>query len=108
MRTLRLNDALVKDFRVVKKFDDHHGQTITSLDFDRSGEFVVTAAQDDSMRLYDLRFNASQVILSKKYGCHLARFTNSQNDLLHTSTKENRIPFFLGIFVYEGDGKHSA
>ncbi|KAI9190311.1 hypothetical protein H9P43_001745 [Blastocladiella emersonii ATCC 22665] len=64
---------------------------ITSLHFDDSGQYLVTASEDDSIRIYDCNTATHQrVSFSKKYGCHLARFTHDgPTKVLYASTKES-------------------
>lgn len=46
-----LDDAAVSSMSVAAVFDDYGGK-ITSLDFHRSEDLLVTASRDDSIRLY--------------------------------------------------------
>ncbi|KAI5289651.1 member of Set1p complex, histone methyl transferase [Ascosphaera aggregata] len=61
---------------------------ITALDFDDQGDFLVSSSTDESLQIYNVKEgHISQTILSKKYGCHLPRFTHSSTQLLYASTK---------------------
>ena len=60
----------------------------TSLSFDDSGEFLLTACSDESLQLYNAKEGRHlKTLLSKKYGCHLARFTHHNASIIYASTK---------------------
>ncbi|KAG8907163.1 member of Set1p complex, histone methyl transferase [Tulasnella sp. 403] len=73
---------------------------ITGISFDDFGETVVTAAEDETFRLYNCK-TGKQVpfiqplsysyftLYSKKYGVDLPRFTHKSSNILHASTKED-------------------
>lgn len=62
--------------------------TVTSLDFDDTGEFLLAACSDDSLQLYNAKEGKHiKTLLSQKYGCHLARFTHHSQSILYASTK---------------------
>ncbi|EJU04611.1 WD40 repeat-like protein [Dacryopinax primogenitus] len=64
--------------------------TITSLSFDNTGEFLVTAGEDEAFRLYNCRQGKLvKPFWSKKYGVDLATFTHKSTTILHASTKED-------------------
>ncbi|KNE64715.1 hypothetical protein AMAG_10066 [Allomyces macrogynus ATCC 38327] len=86
----RLNPAMLESFKPAKVFQDN-SKRITSLHFDDSGQYLVTASEDDSLRLYDcVAGKTHKVLHSKKYGVHLARFTHrGPNHVLYASTKES-------------------
>ncbi|KAJ3156655.1 WD repeat-containing protein 82 [Geranomyces michiganensis] len=80
---------LLNQFEIGKVFDDNTA-AITSIDFHASGEVCVTAAADDSLRLYDaVNGTAKTFVWSKKYGCAHARFTHSRSSIIYASTKED-------------------
>ncbi|KAI9143260.1 WD repeat-containing protein 82-like protein [Paraphysoderma sedebokerense] len=61
---------------------------ITSIDFDDVGELLVTASEDDSLRVYNcIEAKPHKISYSKKYGCHLARFTHKSSCIIYASTK---------------------
>lgn len=78
--------------------NDKNSTPITWIDFDDSGEYCITSSPNDTLQMYDA-VNGKQVIslllnirkyktsYSKKYGCDLATFTHSRNNILHSSTK---------------------
>lgn len=62
--------------------------TVTSLDFDDNGEFLLAACSDDSLQLYNAKEGKHiKTLLSQKYGAHLARFTHHSQSILYASTK---------------------
>ena len=64
--------------------------SVTSLDFDDSGEFCLAACSDDSLVLYNAKEGKQvKVLLSQKYGAHLARFTHHSASIIYASTKED-------------------
>ncbi|KAJ3227623.1 WD repeat-containing protein 82 [Clydaea vesicula] len=70
------------EFQIGKIFNDNK-KTITSLDFDDTGEFCLTTSKDESLRIYNCLDG------NKKYGCNLARFTHKSTNVIHSSTKED-------------------
>jgi COMPASS component SWD2 len=61
---------------------------VTSLSFDDSGEYLLAACSDDSLQLYNAKEGRHEkTLLSKKYGCHLARFTHHSQSIIYASTK---------------------
>ncbi|GAA6057334.1 hypothetical protein JCM3770_001097 [Rhodotorula araucariae] len=87
-----LSPALLKSFKPAKVFKAHNDKdtTYTSLDFDDSGGYLLTSAEDECMQLFDARTGTHiKSVPSKKYGAHLARFTHTKNTMIHASTKGN-------------------
>ncbi|KAJ6630995.1 WD40-repeat-containing domain protein [Mycena sp. CBHHK59/15] len=63
---------------------------ITGISFDDRGDQVITAAEDETFRLYSCKTGKQTKILhSKKYGVDLPRFTHKNTAILHASTKED-------------------
>ncbi|KAI5308355.1 member of Set1p complex, histone methyl transferase, partial [Ascosphaera atra] len=61
---------------------------ITALDFDDQGDYLVSSSTDETLLIYDVKEGQiSKTVPSKKYGCHLARFTHHSRQLLYASTK---------------------
>ncbi|MCJ1311164.1 member of Set1p complex, histone methyl transferase [Agyrium rufum] len=79
----------IGSLRPVKLFKLNKPETVvTSLDFDDSGELLLAACSDDSLQLYNTREGKHvKTLLSKKYGCHLARFTHNSQSIIYASTK---------------------
>ncbi|TPX33021.1 hypothetical protein SmJEL517_g04009 [Synchytrium microbalum] len=97
MDQLPLTDLMLGRFGVGKAFKNNT-KRITSIDFDFTGELCITASEDDTMNLYDVRKGElKKTIFSKKYGCDLARFTHAPNTVLHSSTKEDDTIRYLSL-----------
>ncbi|KAH9940987.1 WD40-repeat-containing domain protein [Amylocystis lapponica] len=63
---------------------------ITGISFDDRGDQVVTAAEDETFRLYNCKSGKQlKVLYSKKYGVDLPRFTHKNTAIVHASTKED-------------------
>ncbi|EJD49659.1 WD40 repeat-like protein [Auricularia subglabra TFB-10046 SS5] len=63
---------------------------ITSLSFDDRGETLVTAAEDETFRVYNCKTGKfKNTLFSKKYGVDLIRFTHKSTNVVHASTKED-------------------
>lgn len=62
--------------------------SVTSLDFDDQGEFLLAACDDDSLKLYNAKSGVEvKTLFSQKYGAHLARFTHHSSSIIYASTK---------------------
>ncbi|KAG5636070.1 hypothetical protein H0H81_009216 [Sphagnurus paluster] len=63
---------------------------ITGISFDDRGDQVITAAEDETFRLYNCKTGKHiKTLLSKKYGVDLPRFTHKNSAIIHASTKED-------------------
>lgn len=63
---------------------------ISGLSFDDRGDQVLTAAEDETFRLYNTRTGKHvKTLHSKKYGVDLPRFTHKNTAIIHASTKED-------------------
>ncbi|PCH42341.1 WD40 repeat-like protein [Wolfiporia cocos MD-104 SS10] len=63
---------------------------ITGISFDDRGDQVVTAAEDETFRLYNCKSGKPlKTLYSKKYGVDLPRFTHKNTAIVHASTKED-------------------
>ncbi|KAK9449662.1 WD40-repeat-containing domain protein [Limtongia smithiae] len=97
--TVVLSRDIVTSFQPSKVFRNaSEGSRITSLDFDDTGASLLTCGEDDNLYLYDCRggkFN--RPVASKKYGCHLARFTHNPANCIYASTKENDTIRYLSL-----------
>ncbi|KAI9060976.1 WD40 repeat-like protein [Trametes sanguinea] len=63
---------------------------ITGISFDDRGDQVITAAEDETFRLYNCKSGKQvKILYSKKYGVDLPRFTHKNTAILHASTKED-------------------
>ncbi|KAI9320959.1 WD repeat-containing protein 82 [Dichotomocladium elegans] len=92
-----ISAPLLKDCIASKTFTDNQ-RPITSLCFDASGELCVTAAQDESLNVYNCRDGKQQTtLLSKKYGVNFARFTHQRSTVIYASTKEDDTLRYLSL-----------
>lgn len=90
----------LKDLTAQKVFRNHQLDTpITSINFDHSGQLLLTSGVDETLQLYEVpKGRHLKSIYSKKYGCDLAMFTNtSHSKCLFASTKENHIIRLLNL-----------
>lgn len=63
---------------------------ITGITFDDRGDHLVTAAEDETFRLYSCKTaKPPKILYSKKYGVDLPRFTHKSSAIIHASTKED-------------------
>ncbi|KAI0806330.1 WD40-repeat-containing domain protein [Irpex lacteus] len=68
---------------------------ITGIAFDDRGDQVLTAAEDETFRLYNCKTGKQvplepvKTLYSKKYGVDLPRFTHKNTAIIHASTKED-------------------
>jgi COMPASS component SWD2 len=84
-----LTASALKSLTIAKVFRQNK-KRITSFDFDDTGEFLVTASEDESIGLYDCKYGRDKKTLySKKYGIKYVKFAHTSNSILHSSTKED-------------------
>jgi len=82
---MRLTDDAVKSMAIGAVFKDNTNK-INSLDFHQDGELLVTAADDESVHLYDTNTGVlKKTLYSKKYGVNLIRFTHNQAEVICAS-----------------------
>ncbi|XP_078440199.1 transducin/WD40 repeat-like superfamily protein isoform X2 [Wolffia australiana] len=83
--SLELTDEVLKSMEVGLAFRDYNCR-ISSMDFHKATNYLVTASDDESIRLYDVQ-NAMclKTINSKKYGVDLVRFTSHPTTVLYSS-----------------------
>ncbi|KAI9352491.1 WD40-repeat-containing domain protein [Zopfochytrium polystomum] len=92
-----LTDEKVSSFQLAKVFKDNQ-RHITSMDYDASGELLLTVSDDDSMRMYDcLTGTLKKTSYSKKYGCAHGRFTHKNTTIIYASTKEDNAIRYLSF-----------
>ncbi|KAI9683948.1 MAG: member of Set1p complex, histone methyl transferase [Trizodia sp. TS-e1964] len=86
--TSKISD-IITTFTPTKLFSPAKPESsCTSLDFDASGEFLLTACDDESLQLYNCKDGTHmKTLFSKKYGAHLARFTHQSQSVIYASTK---------------------
>ncbi|KAK9458791.1 WD40-repeat-containing domain protein [Lipomyces oligophaga] len=99
MSLVGISKEVVCSFQPSKAFQNHdRGSKITSLDFDDQGGLLLSTGQDNVLNLYDARAGKfDKVLPSKKYGCHLARFTHTSTNCVHASTMENDTIRYLSL-----------
>lgn len=70
-----VSEQLLCAMRPRKAFQYHDGASVTSLDFDGTGQYLVSSGVDKSIQLYDC-YKGTRVkeVQSQKYGAHAARF----------------------------------
>ncbi|KAM7509167.1 hypothetical protein LguiA_019620 [Lonicera macranthoides] len=80
-----LNDDIVRSMSIGAVFSDFVGK-INSLDFHRTADLLVTACEDDSVRLYDIA-NAKllKTTYHKKHGADRICFTHHPSSVLCSS-----------------------
>lgn len=85
--TLVVTDKVLSTFSPTKAFNYHKGASITSLDFDDSGQYLISSGIDKSIQLYDVHKGIHyKDIQSQKYGAHLSKFTHKDLNCLYVST----------------------
>lgn len=96
---IKLDSKTIPSFKPSKSFNKSSTKAhITSLDFDDSGDLLISAAQDETLQVYNCREGKHEkTLFSKKYGCHLARFSHRQTNVVYASTKENDTLRFLSL-----------
>lgn len=87
LTTVAITDKVLLTLKPSKNLSHHDGASVTSLDFDDSGQFLISAGVDRLIQLYDCHKGTRiKKIQSQKYGCHLARFTHHDHCCLYVST----------------------
>lgn len=80
-----------------QKFKPPNARTsVTSLDFDDTGDLAVVARDDDTLQIYNTTLGKhAKEFNSQKYGVHLARFSHHAQNIIYASTKvDDTIRFF--------------
>ncbi|EON69989.1 hypothetical protein W97_09255 [Coniosporium apollinis CBS 100218] len=80
---------VIASFRPTRRFKPEKSTTsVTSLDFDDSGELVIVARDDDTLQIYNCKEGKhAKELKSQKYGVHLARFSHHAQSIIYASTK---------------------
>ncbi|OWB78952.1 hypothetical protein B5S32_g3158 [[Candida] boidinii] len=94
-----ISSNIISSFKPVKNFKNHSKNSIiTSLDFDDSGQFLISSGIDETLQLYDTKKGKhSKSILSKKYGCHSAKLIHREKNCIFASTKEDNSIKYLSL-----------
>jgi len=98
LETVKLSETIHR-FRPSKAFQNiSQGSEITSLDFDDKGELCLASSTDETLQLYDCGSGRHQKTLySKKYGCHLAKFSHTSTNVVYASTKGDDTIRYLSL-----------
>lgn len=64
---LQLTDELIRTFGPAKVFSDFDSADF-SLDFDATGTYLLTASQDETLRLYDAKLGKYVFLCSEAFG----------------------------------------
>ncbi|KAF2004293.1 WD repeat-containing protein-like protein [Amniculicola lignicola CBS 123094] len=80
---------IIATFRPARRFRASDSKTsVTSLDFDDTGELAIVARDDDTLQIYNCKEGKhAKELKSQKYGVHLARFSHNAANVLYASTK---------------------
>ncbi|XP_058091029.1 protein ANTHESIS POMOTING FACTOR 1 isoform X2 [Magnolia sinica] len=83
--SMELTEEILRSMEVGMAFRDYNGR-ISSMDFHKASNYLVTASDDESIRLYDVA-NATclKTINSKKYGVDLVCFTSQPTTVIYSS-----------------------
>lgn len=85
--SLPITDRILTSFRPTKTLSYHENASVTSLDYDTSGQYLISAGVDKSIQLYDCHKGVRyKDIQSQKYGAHMAKFTHKDLNCLYVST----------------------
>ncbi|XP_021908380.1 protein ANTHESIS POMOTING FACTOR 1 [Carica papaya] len=83
--SLELTEEILQSMEVGMVFRDYNCR-ISSMDFHRTSSYLVTASDDDSIRLYDVSSaTCLKTINSKKYGVELVCFTSHPTTVIYSS-----------------------
>ncbi|RAL52563.1 hypothetical protein DM860_017257 [Cuscuta australis] len=83
--SLELTEEILQSMEVGITFRDYNGR-ISSLDFHKTSPYLVTASDDESIRLYDVTTaTCLKTINSKKYGVDLVSFTSHPTTVIYSS-----------------------
>ncbi|KAL0379143.1 UNVERIFIED_CONTAM: protein ANTHESIS POMOTING FACTOR 1 [Sesamum radiatum] len=83
--SLELTEEILQSMEVGMAFRDYNGR-ISSMDFHKTSSYLVTASDDESIRLYDVASaTCLKTINSKKYGVDLVSFTSHPTTVIYSS-----------------------
>ncbi|KAF2646204.1 WD repeat-containing protein-like protein [Massarina eburnea CBS 473.64] len=85
--TQKVSDV-ISSFRPSRRFKTPSSATsITSLDFDDTGELAIVARNDNTLQIYNCKEGKhAKELKSQKYGVHLARFSHHAQSIIYAST----------------------
>lgn len=80
-------------FRREDPKDGRPPRHVLSLDYDDPGELLMTSESDETIQIFKVRDgHHDKMLLSKKYGIRLAKFTHTSSAIIYASTKQNGAP----------------
>lgn len=83
--SLDLTEEILQSMEIGSVFSDYNCR-ISSMDFHKASSYLVTASDDESIRLYDVSgATCLKTINSKKYGVDLVCFTNHPTTVIYSS-----------------------
>ncbi|VVB18358.1 unnamed protein product [Arabis nemorensis] len=83
--SLELTEEIIQSMEPGAVFRDYNCR-ISSIDFHKTSSYMVTASDDDSIRLYDVATaTCLKTINSKKYGVDLVCFTSHPTTVIYSS-----------------------
>ncbi|ETV92348.1 hypothetical protein H310_13389 [Aphanomyces invadans] len=86
---LPLTEAVVQSYGVAKVFAGEEDALMTSLDFHRTGAYCVTARSDGHISSLNCTSGSlNKMVLSKRYGVDIVRFSHHPDCLLWSSQNE--------------------
>lgn len=87
LTTTAITEKVLASLEPNKELSYHNGASVTSLDFDFTGQYLVSAGVDKLLVVYDCHKGTKfKDVPSQKYGAHLARFTHEDFGCLHATT----------------------
>ncbi|KAL2464661.1 Transducin/WD40 repeat-like superfamily protein [Forsythia ovata] len=97
-----LNDDIVRSMSIGAVFSDFGGK-INSIDFHRTADLLVTASDDDSVRLYDITSaKLLKTTYHKKHGADRICFTHHQSSVIcssrHNLDSDGEILRYLSMY----------
>ena len=100
MSALPITGQLLGAFKPSKRFSSKHGTRITSIDFDDTGEWCVTAGDDETIQLYDCKrgkyFPPAQVMLMQTLKNAVFEEIWCPSRSIHSSLTKYHIRFYKG------------
>ena len=95
---IKLTSSLIENFRMSKIFNSNNQQRVKLMDFDASGQHLITASDNDALNLYDASAGTHRrVLYSRKYGVQLVRYTHSETAVLYGSTRVDNAIRYMSL-----------
>ena len=84
---MQLDDTVLQSFKIGQVFKGGDGR-INSIDFHRTEDLLVTANDNDEIKVYNTQTaQVQKTLLSKKYGVANIAFTHDPNSVIYSSNK---------------------